>query len=198
MTGGADAGKWRAIAGRVGAGLGAMALLGCPPAGDANAPAADAVAEVAKASGVASRDQVLSVPLERDLVIHRFEAAVQGTSPEGDVRLHVEHGPDEDPLKAAAVVKDVLAARGWRVSGERHFERAIEVRLDRGGSPAEPQEVRVVYLIRRSGRLVTCDGLADADAADALGDAFRALCQEVTVAPPAAPSDAPAETQPLP
>lgn len=127
----------------------------------------------------------VSIALPEDLVVHAFAGAVAGTAPDGSLRVFVERLAETDPLRAAGPAKDALVSLGWTVRDEQHFERAIAVRLSRGGTEAKPAERREAWWIDRDGAVLVCDAVARPEGFDRLGDPLRRLCQGATSpAPP--------------
>lgn len=131
---------------------------------------------------VTATDGSLVVVLPAEFVAHSFEGAVMAATPDGSFRLHVSRLAEEKLIRAAGQGKETMMARGWLVTGEQHFERAIHVQLRRGGTAARPKGQRHVWWIYRLGAIVHCDGVASAEGASWLGDPLRSICQQVILA----------------
>ena len=132
---------------------------------------------------VASTDEVVSVVLPTDLLVHRFAGSVQGVSGDGAYRLHVERLASERLIRLAASAKDGWTAQGWEVTGEQHFERALFAALRRGGTNRKPLERREVWWIEGDGAVTLCDVIAKQGAFERLGEPVRAGCQTIEVVP---------------
>ncbi|MDP6943625.1 MAG: hypothetical protein QF464_05700 [Myxococcota bacterium] len=128
---------------------------------------------------VASVDQVVSVVLPPDLITHRLQGAVQGVSGDGAYRVHVERLRPERLIRLAASAKDAWTARGWEVTGEQHFERALFAAMRRGGTARNPRERREVWWIEGEHAVTLCDVIVQRTAYDRLGDPVRAGCQTI-------------------
>jgi hypothetical protein len=136
---------------------------------------------------VSAIDGVVSVVLPPDLIVHAQRGVVQGVSGDGAYRLHVERLPQELLIRLAATAKDAWTARGWEVTGEQHFERALFAAMRRGGGPRSPRERREVWWVEGDGAVSLCDVIARRSAFDRLGEPTRAGCQTIEVV--AWPSD---------
>jgi hypothetical protein len=132
---------------------------------------------------VGAIDDVISVVLPPDLLIHRFSGSVQGVSGDGAYRLHVERLGSERLIRLAAASKDGWTARGWEVTGEHHFEHALFAALRRGGTNRKPAERREVWWIERDGAVALCDVIATQAAYARLGKPVRAGCETIEVVP---------------
>ena len=166
----------------------AVALVGGAASCRTDEPTASRAARrPAEPQRVRSRDGVLAVTLPPGLLVHRFRDAIQGTAADGAFRVHVQHRPPEAILPLAGGAKETLRARGWRITAEQHLEQAIEVRLEHGGGPAGPLEVRTLWVIGRATGSVICDGIAS-EGERARVESLRELCQTaaLTVVAPAA------------
>jgi len=119
--------------------------------------------------------------LAPDLIVHRQRGAVQGVSGDGAYRVHVERLRPERLIRLAAASKDAWTARGWEVTGEQHFERALFAAMRRGGTAREPTEGREVWWLEGDGAVTLCDVIARRSAFVRLGDPVRAGCQTIEV-----------------
>ncbi len=125
---------------------------------------------------VTSRDGVLTVRLPTGLWIHRHETGLQATHPAGRYRLYFGHGSSDTLMRLAGYTKDVLGKQGWRVAGERFYAQATHLVFERGGVQGEPKEARTTWHLRVAGRLLTCDGIADAAYRERIEGGFKELC----------------------
>ena len=125
---------------------------------------------------VTSLDGVLTVSLPPGLWIHRHTQAIQATHPSGHYRFFVGHGKTDTLMRLAGYAKDVLGKQGWRIANERHYSQATHLKFERGGVRGDPTEVRAVWHLKVAGRLLTCDGIADAGHAKQLQGRFKTLC----------------------
>ena len=130
-----------------------------------------------------SSDDVVSVVLPVDLIVHAFTGSVQGVTGDGTYRLNVERLAPERLIRLAASAKDAWAARGWEVTGEQHFERALFVALVRGGTKRKPNERREVWWVEREGAVALCDVIAARAAFERLGEPVRTGCQTIEARP---------------
>lgn len=128
---------------------------------------------------VTSTDEVVSVVVPPDLIVHRQRGVVQGVSGDGAYRLHVERLAPDLLIRLAASSKDAWTARGWEVTGEQHFERALFAEMRRGGTVRNPRERREVWWIEGDGAVTLCDVIARGSAFDRLGEPVRAGCQTI-------------------
>lgn len=131
---------------------------------------------------VASVDDVVSVVVPPDLIVHRQRGVVQGVSGDGAYRLHVERMRPALLIRLAAASKDAWTARGWEVTGEQHFEHALFAALRRGGTVRNPSERREVWWIEGEHAVTLCDVIALRSRFDRLGEPVRAGCQTIEAA----------------
>ncbi len=158
--------------------------LGLMIVGCSESPSADAeVASATIPTRYSSSDATLSVVLPVDLIVHTFKGSVQGVTGDGAYRLNVERLPPERLIRLAASAKDAWAARGWEVSGEQHFERALFVGMTRGGTKRNPKERREIWWVEREGAVALCDVIASRPAFERLGEPVRSGCQTIEARP---------------
>lgn len=132
-------------------------------------------------------DGVLTVVLPTGLWLHQHQDSLQATHPNGRFRYYFGHQAATSVIRRSGYTKDVLSKREWRVSGERHYKKATHLTLERGGVRGDPKEVRHIWHLNAAGRLLVCDGIADAAYQDELGDKFKNLCSSsrmITFVPP--------------
>ncbi len=134
---------------------------------------------------VQTRDGVLAADLPVDLVVHRHERAILGTSADGERRVYLRHLPHDAIIRVSGHAKDALIGRGWEIDGEQHYETAIEVRaVHRTG---KTRRLRVLWIIERAGRVLSCEGGDRFEAQAELQALLRSLCQAVELEPAPAP-----------
>ena len=160
-------------------GLLCLVLLGCSE----SVNSANNQQSAAKPMRHTSSDQSVSVVLPIDLIVHAFNGSVQGATLDGSYRLSVERLPAERLIRLAASAKDAWSARGWEVTGEQHFERALFVALKRGGTKRNPRERREVWWVEREGSIALCDVIASESAFERLGEPVRTGCQTIEALP---------------
>jgi len=162
-----------------------LAVAPAPGCGEA-APNGDADATVASEAPmnqleVHTRDGVVTTTFPIDVVTQQFERSLAGTSADGGFRLYVEHRPPDKLVRVAGATKDALAARGWVVEAERHYEAAIEVRSSKGKGPSHI--TRVTWFVARGGRVVLCEGFARDSQKERLGEPLKRRCERLDVKP---------------
>lgn len=127
---------------------------------------------------VESLDGALTAGVPADLVIHPMETSVLATATDASFRLYVGWAGDPTLIRHVGAAKELMQARGWRLTSERHYEAAAEITSEMGS----PLEKRTTWLIVRGRRVLTCDGIAVEPQAHRL-EPLKALCQAVELTP---------------
>lgn len=140
-------------------------------------------------------DGRLAVVMPEDLTVHLFSDAITGTASDAAFRVFVSYRAPEELSRLLAPTKEVLLARGWRLDGEQHFERASKLRLVRG---ARGGHARVMWLLARRHGVVVCDAIARGHHVDRLGEPHQGFCKSTRLRPPvqAVPAPVTPETAP--
>lgn len=135
---------------------------------------------------VRTLDEVLSVEIGDDLIVHAMERSIFATTSDATVRLYLRWDAGTTVVRALGDKKEALAGRGWEITAERHYEAAAELTAQKGR--AERKIARQLWLFERGGRVVTCEALATTATIERLQTQLRAQCQrvEVTAMTPAA------------
>ena len=130
---------------------------------------------------ISSFDDRVSSVLPGEFDGHRLDSAILALTPDGTFRVTVELAPHRKLILAAGEGKETLLARGWLIEGEQHYEKAILVRLRKGGSVSRPASRRETWWIQATNQLIVCDAVASQPGFERLGEELRALCKSVTV-----------------
>jgi hypothetical protein len=123
----------------------------------------------------------LAVVMPSDLTVHLFSDAIAGTASDASYRVFVGYRPVEELARLLGPTKEVLLARGWRLDGEQHFERASMLRLVRG---AKGDVARVMWLLTRRHGVVVCDAIAGSAQVGRLGERHQSFCKSIRLRPP--------------
>ena len=131
---------------------------------------------------VSSPDERISVTLPvRTMVVHGFQGAISAVSSDGAARYFFEYLGEGELLKVTASAKDRLAAQGWEIDEQRHFETAVYIRWRRGGRMNQPVEVRECWWLSSGKALVSCEAQHLEEASVMTGEAMQAMCQSIEV-----------------
>lgn len=148
--------------------------VGCRGSGE---EAADAGAE-SPGRMVRTADEVLQMRVPDDLLVHRHPGGIQATAPDGRFRLWAGRVDDAGTLlEHVGGARETFRARGWRVVREKHYERALHLRLKHSGRRDGPPQRRDVWWVEGPNGRYVCDAIADEGASQRLGERVRQLCQ---------------------
>ena len=106
-----------------------------------------------------------------------------GTTLDGSFRIYIAEIKTDTLLRLAGSGKETLTALGWRVETEQHLEKAVQVALSRGGTIRTPAEHREVWWFLKDETAYLCDGIAQPEGIERLGNPLRTLCQHVMASP---------------
>ena len=148
--------RWSVCRGVLGAFL-LLSFLANNACEDSDHDAERRVPLVPATTTVESLDGVLSLDLDSDLIVYRFEQAVMVSREGQALRFYVSHLPEPSVIRNLGAFKEALIGLGWEPTAERHYKLAAQLRAARGGTSVQ----RVCWVVTRNGRGLMCDGFAE-------------------------------------